>query len=67
MKNEKELTLSTQGQVSEPVKPSSIFVSIDLSKHEGFQELKNLLQVASDQLDALNHTLDQIESYRPKI
>lgn len=67
MKNEKELTHSTQGQVSEPVKPISILVSIDLSKHEGFQELKNLLQVASDQLDALNHTLDQIESYRPKI
>ena len=67
MKNEKELTHLTQGQVSEPVKPSSIMVSIDLSKHERFQELKNLLQVASDQLDALNHTLDQIESYRPKI
>lgn len=67
MKNKKELTHSTQGQASEPKQPSSILVNVDLSNHPVIQDLKKLLQAASTQLDDLQKTLEEIETYRPKI
>lgn len=61
MKNEKELTHSTQGQVSEPKRYVVNFTIGNLD------ELKNLLNETSQHLSNLQDAMENISAFEPKL